>query len=381
MNLLFVHNEYGKFSGEEAVFYSQIEAVKKTENKVFTYVISSTNTPNNIFSMIQALFCGVFSFKQFYKILRLVKLNKIEVAHFHNIYPWLSISSLIAAKLGGAKIVLTLHNFKHICPSSTLSHNGGIYLRSLDKGGYVTVLDNVQGNIFKSIGYYFRFLSERLFKFENIVDKFIFVSEMQCDVYKKYNTKIVNKSVVIPNFLTLDQINLIQSHKSEDSGRINIGFVGRLCQDKGFDLFMDIARKLNKYNFYAFGPISSAIKDLPVNLTIKGDLSQSDLFTEYSKLNILIIPSKNYETFSLAALEALTAGVDVIVTEMIGISSYADKFHSLYVIDKSSDIYSIVERIISKVKVKDKETKQREVNYMFTEKGYLEMILKVYGEL
>jgi len=380
MNILFVHNEYGKFSGEESAFYSQVEAVRKTKNIVFTYVITAKDTPNSIFSMLKALCSGVFSFKQFYKIFRTVKVNRIDIVHFHNIYPWFSISSLIAAKLAGAKIVLTLHNFKHICPSSTLTHEGKVYLRSLKKGAFATVVDNVQGNIFKSIGYYFRFLSERLFKLDNIVDKFIFVSEMQYDIYKQYNTNIVKKSMVIPNFLTSDKINEIQKHKLKEVREINIGFVGRLCKEKGFDLFIDIAKTLNKYKFYAYGPTAMPLKHLPTNLYTEGNISQSELFVQYAKLDILIIPSNNYETFSLAALEALTAGLDVIVTDKIGISRYSELFDSLYVVDKVSDIYLVVEQIVAK-KNRTNRTNRTKIDYLFTEKGYLEMILKIYGEL
>ncbi|MCW8864951.1 MAG: glycosyltransferase family 4 protein [Colwellia sp.] len=376
-NLLLIHNEYGKFSGEEAAFYSQVEVLQKSDYKVSTYVKTSSCTPKGKFAMVRALVSGVFSFSEFYKVYKLVKTNKIDIVHFHNIYPWLSISSLIAAKLLNAKVVLTLHNFKHICPSSTLTHNGKLYLQSLRKGAYVTVLDNVQGNIFKSIGYYLRFLSERLFKLEKIVDKFIFVSEMQSDIYKSYNRKFTNKSVVIPNFLTASKINEIQRYKYQKNGKVNIGFVGRLSQDKGFDLFISIAQKLNKFDFYAYGASGADLHLLPKNLNIVGELSQSDLFIEYSKLDILIIPSKNYETFSLAALEGLAAGLNVIVTNKVGISSYFDKFKTLYVADKFIDICLIVETIAT-------ETRQNNnvaFNNMFTEKGYLEMISKTYGGL
>ncbi|TQV77032.1 glycosyltransferase family 4 protein [Aliikangiella marina] len=378
MKVLLVHNEYGKFSGEESVFFAQLRALKKNSVLVESYVIDSTKTPSSISDKVIAFFSGIFSVVSFIKIYKQVRKKKIDIVHFHNIYPWLSVSSLLAARLANAKIVFTLHNFKHICPSATLAFKGKLYLKGVIKGPVYTLYDNVQGNYFKSLGYYLRFKSERLLCMTRLVDKFVFISSLQKEIYDKYCDKMSKAGVVIPNFLeqeVYDILNNISGTRDSDrDSKIKIGFVGRLTSEKGFDLFLKLAEKHKSKEFLVFG---DGDEKAASNIRYQGNLPRKELLTAYAALDILVVPSVTYETFSLVALEALVAGRKVVVTDKVGISSYENKFENLTVVSSESELFEYFENY----KFQSASKQNFELCESFLEKGFVEKTIDLYESL
>ncbi|MCL1160659.1 glycosyltransferase family 4 protein [Shewanella chilikensis] len=380
MKILVVHNEYGVYSGEESAVYAHIDALQNVDTvAVEALIYSSENTPKTFISKIRAFFSGIFSVASFFNIFKLVRNKRFDVVHFHNIYPWVSISSVMAAKFAGAKVILTLHNFKHVCPSATLSFNGKLYMRTQGGNYFSIVKDNVYFDYFKSFGYYLRFKSERIFKLEWFVDKFIFVSDLQRDVYKSFNPRISDNSVVIPNFLSTECIQIINDLKNQnkrmDKSNLKCAFIGRATQEKGFDKLLKLASLLPDVDFFAFGD-SDVNVDAYSNVHNMGRLSKIELLTKLKKLDFLLVPNFCYETFSISALEAIALGLKVIVTDKIGISGFSKSLPSLYVAKDLNEIVTILNNFDNVF-----EGKSSELSEAFLTAGFQSKIVKLYEEI
>ena len=60
MKILLIHNQYGKYSGEEAVVDAQIKLLRKRGVTVKTYFRSSEEIPRMKFGQFRAFFSGFY---------------------------------------------------------------------------------------------------------------------------------------------------------------------------------------------------------------------------------------------------------------------------------------------------------------------------------
>lgn len=373
-----VHNEYGKFSGEESSLYSQVEMLSKVYT-VFCFIKKSDTMPSNFLDKLSAFFSGIFSFRSFFYIYQKVKKNNIDIVHFHNIYPWISCSGVIAAKLAGAKVVFSIHNFKHICPSATLTFKKNKYMKTFSKGPLSTVLDNVQSNLFKSIGYYLRFKSENIFKMNKYIDHAFFVSALQESIYDKYSSNFFKSCSVLPNFLTdADMQNILSLRSNKEiSGNKKIVYVGRATEEKGFLEYLKLAEFFSNFNFYVLGDTSCIYENIPENITFLGKVPKKEVYKNLVKYDVLVVPSVTFETFSLSALEGLALGLEVLVTRSVGIEAYEREIPSLHVSEAdSADMLLKLGQIL-------REHRQYNIQLpsIFTSKGQLYEFNSIYRKL
>lgn len=126
-------------------------------------------------------------------------------------------------------------------------------------------------------------------------------------------------------------------------------FVGRIEPLKGIDMLMYAIKIVTKRNptipvtlCIAGGDISQplpswsktlqslntirSVLNLQANVTFAGKKTQEELLYYYNAATMVVMPS-HYESFGMAALEAMSCGVPVITTNAAGISSLIDDEH------------------------------------------------------
>jgi glycosyltransferase involved in cell wall biosynthesis len=96
-----------------------------------------------------------------------------------------------------------------------------------------------------------------------------------------------------------------------------IGFVGRLSEEKGPDLFCTLARRSApglEWHVYGSGPMRARLEREYADI-VRFHGIVTDLEPVWSTLGLLLMPSR-VEGLPLAALEALTAGVPVLASRV-----------------------------------------------------------------
>ena len=103
-------------------------------------------------------------------------------------------------------------------------------------------------------------------------------------------------------------------------------YVGRLSKDKCFPLFLEMQRMLWERRIAncliaGDGPMSPQALELqrehPQTVRCLGYLPKQTLAVLYASVDVLVMPSR-YETFGLAALEALSSGTPVVFQKNLG---------------------------------------------------------------
>lgn len=128
----------------------------------------------------------------------------------------------------------------------------------------------------------------------------------------------------------------IKTSSSSHNNDINIGFCGRIVEEKGIDILLKVAPKIKEkmpnakfliagdYLNVAGGSIYDQLKrDIGWDesyVHFLGRLSDDQLVDFYKSLNLFVLPSINsLEAFGMVQVEAMLAGVPVIATDLPGV--------------------------------------------------------------
>ncbi|CAO3361151.1 glycosyltransferase family 4 protein [Azospirillum palustre] len=100
------------------------------------------------------------------------------------------------------------------------------------------------------------------------------------------------------------------------AGNRHVLFVGRLSREKGAALLADAAAEAGcPVRFVGDGDEMETVRRLNPEAELAGWLPPHDVLEEVRRARALVVPSLWYETFGLAAYEALANGVPVIVSD------------------------------------------------------------------
>lgn len=252
-----------------------------------------------------------YSFEARRKIKKLLDDFQPEVVHIHNIYHQISPSILPVIKKRGIPIVMTVHDYKLICPNYLLTCKGKI----IENPKALKFWDFVKSKCFKN-----SYLKSFLVALESKFHKMLDIYDKNIDLYISPSVftkkKLVQggireeKIIVLPHFFPVGKnVTLKHFARSENEQAKYVFCYGRLSKEKGVDKLMEIFKNFPEINLYLAGEIEG---DLVVpeaeNIKYLGFLNPNEL-DHYIKNSLFVVsPSKLPETFGLVALEAIKNG-------------------------------------------------------------------------
>lgn len=253
--VLLVHNYYGSTapSGENKVFEAEKAMLEKRDVCVEVYTRHSDEIRGiqgvgvggrckKLWGLVEGAMCTVANPFAAREIARKIKAFKPEVVHFHNTFPLISPLALKAAHLAGCKVVMTLHNYRTVCPAGIPMRDGRVCSLCLDKRcvkdaiKYCCYRESLMATLPLAINVWW--YRNRWVKW---VDKFIVLSEFQ-------KRKMVEsgwpeeKLVVKGNFTEVSDKPIVPASERKDE----ILYVGRLSCEKGVFTLIEAWDKLQK---------------------------------------------------------------------------------------------------------------------------------------
>lgn len=319
MKILLVHNNYGKYSGEEAVVDKMAAMLQSHNHTVCFYRLTTEGARDTISDKIKGFTAGIYSHIGVKGMAEILLKEKPDIINVHNLYPFISPAALFECKKANIPVVMTVHNFRLICPTGLFMRNGKPCEQCLDrKNEWSCIKYNCEHSIFKSIGYALRNVYARWTKaYLKNVDMFACITEFQKKklIEAGYDK---NKIVVIPN-----SIDALCSYTPATGDYI--AYIGRLSYEKGYDLLIEVAQKHPEIKFcFAGAQREKNNTEIPENVEFKGYLQKKELSKFIQESRFIVIPSRCYEGFPMAILEAACYGKPAIApnhggfTEIIG---------------------------------------------------------------
>lgn len=352
MDILLINKFFYEKGGTERYFFSLSRALEESGHRVMHF---SMRHPSNFPSPYEKYFVGekryddraglsstlshglsfVRSKEAAKRMAELLRDHSPRVAHIHNIYHQITPSILPVLREAGVTIVMTLHDYKLICPNYTLFAHGKCCDRCVGGNFYHAPLVRCNGGslsrsallafesywqkwtrVYDSIACFLspsRFMRERFiaagFDTERVIYLPAFVPEVDAGVREGGDSRVA--------------LNLPQKY---------ILYFGRLSMEKGLFTLLAALRKCDGVSLVLAGEgperhrLEEYVRANELNVNFTGFLQKPELDEVIKRARAVVLPSEWPENAPFTVIEAAAQGVPVIVSNMGGLPELAEYF-------------------------------------------------------
>jgi len=331
LKVLFANKFFFRNGGSEVVMFDEMELMRRRGVDVIEF---SMNDQRNIPSRYESYFVSQKSYRHnsradkirsavsivhsreaVAKISRLIADEKPDVLHCHNIYHQLTPSIINAASQAGVPVVLTLHDYKPVCPVYTQLSNGKICTKC-SGGRFESLLKQrcAGGSLPRSALLWAEARYHALVGSYHRVDKFICPSKFMRDaVVGRFGA---DKVAHIPN--GIDAAHIDASGKDEGY----VLYLGRLSPEKGVETLLR-AHAANASSWRLMvagtGPLLLELQQRFPSAEFKGHLADAELEAAIKGAAVIVVPSEWHENSPLTILEAMAYGKPIVASNIGGI--------------------------------------------------------------
>jgi glycosyltransferase involved in cell wall biosynthesis len=405
-NILFLNKFYYVKGGSERVFFEEMSILEKHGHQCIPF---SRKSPQDAATPFATYFAPTLnldkklSLRTLKRAMEIIYSNEarqylknmiegrsINLAHCHNIYGLLTTSVLDELKNNSIPMVLTLHDYKIICPNYQFL-DGSRICEDCKKHRYYKAVQNrcVHGSFAYSGIYalenYFNHITS---KYRKKVAKFIAVSRFIKDKFVEFGFQ-AEQITVIPNFINLQNYEATYQKKKE------LLYLGRLSKEKGVSTLLAAFQAANVHDYKLVivgdGPLKSEleieVKQLSIeNVEFTGFLSGAILADRVKSAACVIVPSEWYENCPMSILEAFAYGKPVIGANIGGIPELiTHKLDGL--IFESGDEKDLAEKIDYMVNLSDQAynrmamSARNKVEKRFSAEQHYTALMALYNEV
>lgn len=316
MRILLVHNRYKQPGGEDGVVRAEANLLQRHLHQVELFEADNDAIEGPLQSVTTALTC-VWSPRSQRRFIDHLNRFEPDIVHIHNFFPTISPAVHHAAHNRGIPVIQTLHNYRLVCPASTLLRHGRICEKCTHE---VFPISAVRYACYRNSRAASAAIANMLVFHRAIgtwtkaVSRFIALSEFSRQTFVRAGLAD-RKISVKPNFL------------AEDPGRGNgrgnfILFAGRLVDEKGIASLFE-AWKLVKSNMNLVivgdGERATMVREFAsrnANVEWLGFRSRQEILNLMGDAYALVFPSVWYEAFPLVLAESLARGLPVISSNL-----------------------------------------------------------------
>jgi glycosyltransferase involved in cell wall biosynthesis len=257
--------------------------------------------------------------------LRFLEAAQPDIVHAHNIYGGLTTSILDVAREKRIPVVMTLHDYKLICPSYLMLKRGAV-CEDCKAGRFIyCLLNRCHKESLTASGVYCAesYLNRWLHKYDT-VRYFICPSMFSLRKHAEHGIP-PDRLLGIPNFAGA------AARKPRWQGGRYALFVGRLSAEKGIATLLAAARGLDvPVRLVGDGPLMAELQDFVkhngmTHVAFEGYKSGADLQRLYEDAAFLVLPSQCYENAPMSILEAYACGKPVVGSRIGGIAEMVEQ--------------------------------------------------------
>jgi glycosyltransferase involved in cell wall biosynthesis len=316
MKILFIHDFYQGFGGEDAVALAERRLLGERGHQVVYYTRHNNEIKQYKFWDKVAFFPRtLYSLRTRREIEALVRAHKPDVAYIHNVFPLISPSVYHTLYRLRVPTVQVVHDFRFWCPNGIFYTHGqacerckhGNYLNALARRCYRNSY-TLSALYSASVGL------NRLRGLLGKIDGFVCLTEFSKQ--KLLESGVAAERIFLkPNFTVAPPVDSVHPGR----GNRHVLYLGRLSAEKGLWTLMHAFERLPSVmlKVAGTGPLEAVLKEYVQNKAMKNvivlgfrdgreksELLANSLFT--------VLPSEWCENFPLVALEAYAAGKPVV---------------------------------------------------------------------
>ena len=246
-----------------------------------------------------------------------IRRNRPDVVHIHNTFPLISPSVLLACRTAGLPAVVTVHNYRMICPSGAMFRGesicrdcvGRFPLPAIRHGCY-------HDSRLESLPAAAALVAHRRM-WRTFPSAYIFISHAQRRQFS---------SLRLPENRVFVKTNLVPATElCSATPRHMVLYAGRLIPSKGIDILLTAWDRYTAANpmgrlklvIAGAGPLEDRVAvwaSSRTSVEMTGLVSRNECATLTASARAVIVPSTWEEGFGLIAVEAMAAGVPPVAS-------------------------------------------------------------------
>ncbi|MCF6157499.1 MAG: glycosyltransferase [wastewater metagenome] len=406
MRILQINNYHYLRGGSERVYLETSELLEKNGHKVIHFSVNdkdSLESPykdyfiepvhylkNNLFHKLKNTGKFIYSFDAEKRLKRLIQNERPDIAHLHIFYGRLTSSVLRVLKRHKIPTIMTVHEYKMVCPAYTFLNSAGMICEKCAHRNYLHFL--LQRCNKKNVWYSFIAALECsvrdiIFPYEKYIDKFIMVSKFVQGKYLHYRPYLSTKAVQIYNFINTNTLkpNCLQGDYYLYFGRLS-SEKGLLSLLKAWKYFPHIPLKIVGDGIFENEILRFIRMNDVKNVELLGFLAGNELSHVIRNCKFTLVPSEWYETFGLNIIESFACGKPVIASKIGAIPELVQDTINGFLFE-SQNVESLVNTIQRAENISHEEYRtlsnncRRFIEVSFSEEVYYKKLMQVYSEV
>ena len=375
MRVLVVHNRYRLEGGEERAVELQLAALRRAGIPHALLEHSSSEVSRG--AAARALLRGGRDEDDVYAAARELG---ADVVHVHNMLPLFGPRSLAAARDAGARVVLQLHNLRLFCAIGVAARDGGPCFRCHHRFTLPGLALNCRGSL-PEAAVYAAALARHQPAVLRAVDSFVVPSRYAAAQVAELGLP-AERVELVPHYLPESAF----AHHSRADEGLHALVAARLSPEKGIDTAIEAsAQAAVPLRIAGEGPERAELEALAARLgapvKFLGRLDREALGRELEAAAMLLLPSRYHEFAGYAALEAMAAGVPVVVSALGAPPELAGEERSVPPNDPEALAVRMAELWDSPdLRGREGDALLARANDGHGERAYLRSLLSVYAE-
>jgi len=337
MKILLVNKFFFFKGGSETAFFDTAQILKQKGHEVAFFSMHHSNNfespyskyfvdyidykePHSLHEKIKGAVKLVYSLEAKNKIKKIIMDENPDIVHFHNIHSQISPSIISVLKKEKIPCVMTLHDYKLVCPVYTMLSKGKICERCSQEKFYHCFLNKCTKNSYSKslLNTLEMYIHHNIMHVYDLIDEFISPSKFLINKIKEMG---FSKNIsYLPNPVFSQEF--IYSYKWVSQTLV---YNGRLSYEKGLHALLKAVKGLDvECRIYGDGPIKNELKRIKqkenlTNVFFYGHQSKERLMNQIKKAMFIVVPSEWYENSPYAVVEAFASGKPVIGSRIGGI--------------------------------------------------------------
>ena len=306
MKILQINKFHYRHGGSETVYFNTTDLLRANGHEVIHFsVADEKNVPSptanyfvempnlrqaGMLDKIKHSASFLYNSQSAKKLEQLILAEKPDLAHIHLLFNGMSVSILPILKKYNIPTVMSIHDYRQICPASLfLDKNGNVCEACKGKHHYHCTTKRCSpgspiNSLMLSIEGYFRDLFFPLYKY---IDKFIFVSDFARRKHIQLVPEYESNAVTLFNFTAKKK----QIEPKSDGYFL---YLGRLSREKGIPTLLQAAKELPdcKFVIAGDGPLRPEVEQYEgTNIEYVGFKTGEELNQIIERASWIIVPS------------------------------------------------------------------------------------------
>jgi len=341
--------------------------------------------PHSSLRQAHSAIASIYSLQSRKALRRLLAASRPDIAHLHNVYHQLTLSVLDELAAHDIPIVLTVHDYKPVCPSY-LAYTDHAPCRRCVTGhpGHVIAHRCIKGSRAASAVAAVEALFTRAHGSYDRVDAFV-VPSKHCLGILVEGGLAADRMHFIPNFVADEQFRASEALRPQRTPMAL--FIGRLEETKGIEVLLAVARRVStaiEIVIVGEGALQHQVEDAHRNGIVRylGRCGWTEIAGLMDHACALVVPSLWEENCPMVVLEAGARGCPVVASDRGGLTELVDHGRD-GLLFPAGDANALAELLLGLIGTEGLPERLGRVRYLrtakhYTARAYLDSLMHVY---